>query len=225
MRLFRFLRRKSDLTEEIESHLNMAIADRVARGESPADARRAAIHEFGNVPMVADATRDQWGWLRLELLIQDLRYALRQLRKEPGFTLTVVITLALGIGANTAIFTLVQGILLRSLPVNDPSRLYRIGDKNDCCYYNNYQNDNGDFDLFSYDLYLHLKQAAPEFEQLAAVEAGGNGFSVRQGAAPAQPMRSEYVSGNYFATLGVGAYAGRLLNENDDTPGAAPRSC
>ncbi len=222
MRLFRFLRRKSDLTEEIESHLNMAIADRVARGQSPEDARKSAIHEFGNVPLIADTTRDQWGWLRLELLIQDLRYALRQLRKEPGFTLTVVITLALGVGANTAIFTLVQGILLRSLPVNDPSRLYRIGDKNDCCYYNNYQNDNGDFDLFSYDLYLHLKEAAPEFEQLAAVEAGGNGFSVRQGAEPARPMRSEYVSGNYFSTLGVGAYAGRLLNENDDTAGAAP---
>ena len=222
MRLFRFLRRKSDLTEEIESHLNMAIADRVARGQSPADARKATIREFGNVPMIADATRDQWGWLRLELLIQDLRYALRQLRKAPGFSLTVVITLALGVGANTAIFTLVQGILLRSLPVNDPSRLYRIGDKNDCCYYNNYQNDNGDFDLFSYDLYLRLKQAAPEFEQLAAVEAGGNGFSIRKASEPARPMRSEYVSGNYFATIGVGAYAGRLLNENDDTPAAAP---
>ena len=222
MGLFSFLRRKSDLTEEIESHLNMAIADRVARGQSPADARKATIREFGNVPMIADATRDQWGWLRLELLIQDLRYALRQLRKAPGFSLTVVITLALGVGANTAIFTLVQGILLRSLPVNDPSRLYRIGDKNDCCYYNNYQNDNGDFDLFSYDLYLRLKQAAPEFEQLAAVEAGGNGFSIRKGSEPARPMRSEYVSGNYFATLGVGAYAGRLLNENDDTPAAAP---
>jgi len=222
MRLFRFLRRKSDLTEEIESHLNMAIADRVARGQSPADARKSAIHEFGNVPIIADATRDQWGWLRLELLLQDLRYALRQLRKNPGFTLTVVITLALGIGANTAIFTLVQGILLRSLPVSDPSRLYRIGDKNDCCYYNNYQNDNGDFDLFSYDLYLHLKRAAPEFEQLAAVEAGGNGFSVRQGTAPARPMRSEYVSGNYFSTFGVGPYAGRLFNENDDSAAAAP---
>src|ERR1700730_12516438 len=167
MRLFRFLRRKSDLTEEIDCHLNMAIADRVARGQSLEDARKSAIHEFGNVPMVADATHDQWGWVRMELLIQDLRYALRQLRQEPGFTLTVVITLALGIGANTAIFTLVQGILLRSLPVNDPSHLCRIGHKNECCYYNSYQIQTGDFDLFSYDLYLHRKQAAPEFEQLA----------------------------------------------------------
>jgi predicted permease len=222
VRLFRFLRRKSELTEELESHLDMAIADRVARGQSPMEARNAVIREFGNVPMIADVTRDQWGWLRLEVLIQDVVYALRQLRKAPGFALTVVTTLALGVGANSAIFTLVHGILLRSLPVDDPSRLYRIGDKNDCCYYDNYQNDNGDFDLFSYDLYLRLKQAAPEFEQLAAVEAGGNGFTVRRGAEPARPMRTEYVSGNYFATLGVGAYAGRMLGENDDTPSAAP---
>ena len=221
MRLFPFLRRKSDLSEEIESHLKMAIADRVARGQSPGEARTSALREFGNVPLIADVTRDQWGWLRLQLLLQDLRYALRQLRRSPGFTFTAIITLALGIGANTAIFTLVHGILLRSLPVDDPSRLYRIGDKNDCCYYNNFQNDNGDFDLFSYDLYLRLKQAAPEFEQLAAVEAGGNGFSVRSGGTPARPMRSEYVSGNYFDALGVGAYAGRLLNESDDKPGAA----
>ncbi len=172
--------------------------------------------------MIADLTRDQWKWLRLDLLLQDIRYALRQMRKSPGFTLTTVLTLALGIGANTAIFTLVQGILLRSLPVADPSRLYRIGDRNDCCYFSNFQNDDGDFDLFSYDLYLRLKQAAPEFEQLAAVQAGGNSLSVRHGTVPAKPMQTEYVSGNYFATLGVGAYAGRLLNESDDTPGAAP---
>src|SRR5580658_7608528 len=130
----------------------------------------------------------------METLFQDLRYALRQLRKAPGFTITAVITLALGIGANTTIFTLVQGILLRSLPVSDPSRLYRVGDKNDCCYFDGFENDNGDFDLFSYDLYLHLKQAAPEFEQLAAVQAGGGGFSVRYGSTPAKPMRTEYVS-------------------------------
>jgi macrolide transport system ATP-binding/permease protein len=222
MRLFQFLRRKSDLAEEIESHLKMAIADRMARGESPSEARGAAMREFGNAPLVADATREQWGWLRLEVLAQDVHYALRQLRKSLGFTLTVVITLALGIGANTAIFTLVQGILLRSLPVNDPSRLYRIGDKDDCCYYDSFQNDDGDFDLFSYDLYLHFKQSAPEFEQLAAVEAGGSGFSVRYGSSPAKSLHSEYVSGNYFSTLGVGAYAGRPLIESDDRPGAAP---
>src|SRR5580658_4665478 len=222
MRLFQFLRRKSDLAEEIESHLKMAIADRMARGESPSEARGAAMREFGNAPLVADATREQWGWLRLEVLAQDVHYALRQLRKSLGFTLTVVITLALGIGANTAIFTLVQGILLRSLPVNDPSRLYRIGDKDDCCYYDSFQNDDGDFDLLSYDLYLHFKQSAPEFEQLAAVEAGGSGFSVRYGSSPAKSLHSEYVSGNYFSTLGVGAYAGRPLIESDDNPGAAP---
>jgi macrolide transport system ATP-binding/permease protein len=180
------------------------------------------MREFGSVPLIADVTREQSGWLRMELFVQDIRYAIRQLRRSPGFTLTVLITLALGIGANSAIFTLVHDILLRSLPVNDPSHLYRIGDKDDCCYYNNFQNDNGDFDLFSYDLYLRLKQAAPEFEQLAAVEAGGGSLSVRRGAAPAKQMRTEYVSGNYFSTLGIAAYAGRLLTESDDTPGAVP---
>ncbi len=222
MRLFRFLRRKSELTEEIESHLKMAAADRAARGQSPADARTSAIREFGNVPMIVDVTRDQWRWLRMDLLMQDVRYALRQLRKSPGFTLTVIITLALGIGANTAIFTLVQGILLRTLPVADPSRLYRVGDKNLCCYYSGFQKENGEFNLFSYDLYLYLKHTAPEFEQLAAVQAGGDRFTIRIGTAPAKPMHSEYVSGNYFTTLGVGASAGRLLNQSDDAPGAAP---
>jgi macrolide transport system ATP-binding/permease protein len=223
VRLFGFLRRKSDLAEEMESHLKMAIADRVARGESPADARMSAMREFGNVPMIADVTRDQWGWLRMESLMQDVRYVLRQLRNSPGFTLTAVITLALGIGATTAIFTLFQGVLKRSLPVADPSRLYRVGDQGSCCYYGvGFQMENGDFDIFPYDLYLSLKQSSPEFEQLAAVEAGGSSLSLRWGPSPAQPLRSEFVSGNYFNTLGVGAYAGRPLTQNDDKEGAAP---
>jgi macrolide transport system ATP-binding/permease protein len=219
---FRGNRLDQDLDDELRSHIDLAIEEGMSRGMPEEDARMAALREFGGVAQAKEGFRMQRGLPFLEVLAQDTRYALRQLRKAPGFTLTVVITLALGIGANTAIFTLVQGILLRSLPVNDPSRLYRIGDKNDCCYYENYQNDNGDFDLFSYDLYLRLKQAAPEFEQLAAVEAGGAGFTVRRGAAPAMPMRSEFVSGNYFPTLGVGAYAGRLLDEKDDAPGSAP---
>jgi predicted permease len=154
--------------------------------------------------------------------INDIRHALRRLRKSPGFTLTVVITLALGIGANTAIFTLVQGILLRSLPVSDPSRLYRIGDTDNCCVNGGFVGENGDFDIFSYDLYLHLKKSAPEFEQLAAVQAGQWGWSVRRGNEMAKPLRGEFVSGNFFSTLGLGAYAGRPLTENDDTPSSAP---
>jgi len=153
-------------------------------------------------------------------LIQDVRYALRQLRKSPGFTLTAVITLALGIGANAAIFTLVQGILLKSLPVSDPKQLYRIGDKDDCCVYGGYTNDTGDVSIFSYDLYQSLKQSAPEFEQLAAVQAGESRFSVRRGNALAKAMTAEYVSGNYFATLGLGPYLGRVLTAGDDTPEA-----
>jgi predicted permease len=155
-------------------------------------------------------------------LINDIRYALRQLRKSPGFTITAVITLALGIGANAAIFTLVQGILLKSLPVSDPSRLYRIGDADDCCVEGGYTNDNGDFSIFSYDLYLHLEQSAPEFQQLAAVQSGQNSFNVRRGNAVAKSLRAEYVSGNYFSTLGVASYLGRPLTVSDDTPGAAP---
>jgi macrolide transport system ATP-binding/permease protein len=212
----------AELDEELRTHLDLAIEENIRRGMSSEQARQAALCEFGGLTQIKETYRNQRGLPFLEVLAQDIRYALRQLRNSPGFTLTAILTLALGIGANTAIFTLVHGILLRSLPVSDPSHLYRIGDRDDCCYFDIFQNDDGDFDLFSYDAYLHLKQSAPEFEQLAAVEAGGNSFSVRYGTAPAKPMRTEYVSGNYFAALGVGAYAGRPLNEADDTPGAAP---
>jgi predicted permease len=158
----------------------------------------------------------------LQTLLQDLRYAFRQLRKAPGFTITAILTLALGIGANTAIFTLVQGILLRSLPVADPARLYRIGDTDNCCVNGGFVNDNGDFDIFSYDLYLHLKNSAPEFEQLAAMQAGQPQFSVRRGNEVGKSLHGEFVSGNYFSTLGVGAFSGRPLVENDDTPSSSP---
>ncbi|MGO9317980.1 MAG: ABC transporter permease [Terracidiphilus sp.] len=161
----------------------------------------------------------------MNTLFHDIRYALRQLRKSPGFTLTAVITLALGIGANTAIFTLIHGILLRSLPVADPSRLYRIGDADDCCVDGPFPGDSastGDFSIFSYDLFLHLKNSAPEFEQLAAVRAGQLLWSVRRGESQGKSLHGQFVSGNFFSTLGLGAYAGRIFGESDDTPDASP---
>jgi len=158
-------------------------------------------------------------------LMQDIRFAVRQLRKAPGFTLTVIITLALGIGANTAIFTLVHGILMRSLPVSDPSKLIRIGDNDDCCVEGGFPGDageTGDYTIFSTDLYKYLRNATPEFEQLAAVQAGGWQWSVRRGNALPKSLHGEFVSGNYFSTLGLGAYAGRVFFDSDDTPSAPP---
>jgi len=157
--------------------------------------------------------------------LQEIRYALRQLIKSPGFTITALLTLALGIGANTAIFTLVHGILMRSLPVADASQLYRIGDQDDCCVEGGFPgdaSDTGDFSIFSFELYQYLKSATPEFEQLAAVQAGQWHWTVRRGNVLAKSMRGEFVSGNYFSTLGLGSYAGRVFSDSDDGPAAAP---
>jgi predicted permease len=152
----------------------------------------------------------------------DLKLALRQFRKSPGFVVTVVLTISLGIGANVAIFTLVHAILLQSLPVANPATLYRIGDLDDCCVNGGFMNDNGDFDLFSYDLYRHFQDTTPEFAQLAAFQSGHSTFNIRVGSAAAKAEAAEYVSGNYFSTFGVGAYSGRMLASSDDQPGAAP---
>jgi len=152
----------------------------------------------------------------------NIRFALRQFQKSPGFAATIILTISLGIGANTAIFTLVQGILLKSLPVANPASLYRVGDLDDCCVNGGFINDNGDFDLFSYDLYRHFQDNTPEFEQLAAFQSGQNMMNIRVGSTMAKAERTEYVSGNYFSTFGVGAYAGRMFQSSDDVPGAAP---
>ncbi len=154
--------------------------------------------------------------------MHDIRVAFRQFRKSPGFALTVILTIALGIGANTAIFTLVHAVLLKSLPVVDPKTLYRVGDKDDCCVNGGFLDEDGDFDLFSYELYKHLRDSTPEFEQLAAMQSGQDMLTVRRGSEPAKAQRSEYVSGNYFSTFGIGAFAGRMLTPSDDTTGAAP---
>src|SRR5215475_22628 len=114
--------------------------------------------------------------------MNDVKLALRQFLKAPGFVATVVLTISLGIGANTAIFTLVHAILMKSLPVSDPKSLYRVGDRNDCCVNGGYINDDGDFDIFSYDLYRQLAESTPEFEELAAFQAGYNMMNVRVGS-------------------------------------------
>ena len=156
-------------------------------------------------------------------VLQDLRFALRQLRKTPGFTATAVITLALGIGANASVFTLVHAILLKNLPVAKPENLVKLGDENMCCVGFGYRDD-GDYALFSTAVYEHIKKNAPEFEELAAMQAGFTyrPVVVRRGATSenARSVMGEFVSGNYFRTFGLTPEVGRLLSDADDVQGA-----
>jgi predicted permease len=154
-------------------------------------------------------------------LFRDSIYALRKFRAARVFTATAVLTLALGIGGTTAIFTLIHAVMLKSLPVGDPSRLYRIGDGDNCCVQGGPQDRWG---MFSFPLVERLKAEAPEFEEITAFQAGRGRLSVRRPGvdqAP-RPLRTIYVTGNYFKTLGVGAFAGRVFSADDDRPAASP---
>jgi predicted permease len=162
-------------------------------------------------------------------MLTDIRNALRQLRKAPGFATTAILTLALGIGATTAIFTLVNAVLLRSLPVKSPAQLWRVGDNEQCCNNSGLPTkaDGGtanDWSLFSYEQYREFRDHTPGFESLAAFQSNNATMAVRRAGShhPAQPLYAEYVSGNSFDTLGLRPYAGRPLRSSDDTRGAVP---
>ena len=157
----------------------------------------------------------------MQTFLQDLRYAFRQMRLAPAFTLTAILTLAIGIGATTAIFTLVHAIMLKSLPVTDPARLYRIGDSQECCV-EGWEDD--DWSLFSYGLYERLAAAAPEFEETTAFQAAPNTYGIRSATRDheARPLRAEFVSGTYFHVFGVGALMGRVIATSDDQQSAPP---
>jgi predicted permease len=220
--LFARRRRYDDLSVSIQEHLEEKIEELVEQGLSHEEAIQIARKEFGNATLIEERSRETWQWPTLESIWADVRYALRQLIKSPVFAVTVILTMALGIGANTSIFTLVHAILMKSLPVGDPQSLYRIGDRTEGGLTNGLQNEDGDWDIFSYDLYRYLRESTSEFEQLAAMEAGGDLISVRRGESEAREQPGEFVSGNYFSTLGVGAFAGRVLTDADDELGAAP---
>jgi len=157
----------------------------------------------------------------MQNLSGNFRYALRQFRRSPVFTVAAILTLALGIGGTTAIFTLIHAVMLRSLPVSDPGRLYRVGEGDDCCVEGGPQDRWG---MFSFPLYERLKAEAPEFEEVTAFQAGRWRLGVRrQGIeSVARSLRSEYVTGTYFSTLGVRAFGGRVFTPDDDKPAAAP---
>ncbi|HTB11587.1 MAG TPA: ABC transporter permease [Bryobacteraceae bacterium] len=231
--LRRFLRRMSSWTQarsdderlrsEIEDHIARQAEDNIRAGLSPVEARRQAVMKFGAVEAIKEDYRGQRGLPLMETLILDTRHALRRLRMAPAFTITTILTLALGIGATTSIFTLAHAVLLKSLPVANPAELYRLGKQARCCYWSAYSQGD-EISLVSYDQYKYFRDHTRGFAELAAFAARGGLFGVRRSgtAEVAQSYPGEYVSGNYFAMFGINAYAGRMFTGADDRPDAPP---
>lgn len=209
------------LRREIQEHLALQTAENIRAGLSPMEARRQAILKFGAVESIRESYRDQKGLPFMETLLQDTRHGIRRLRKAPAFTITTILTLALGIGATTAIFTLVYAVMMKSLAVANPGELYRLGKESRCCYWGGYSQWK-EFSLVSYDLYKHFRDNTPGFSELAAFQASNLLFGVRRAgsAEAAKSFPGEFVSGNYFAMFGIGPYAGRVLVPDDDRPSA-----
>jgi putative ABC transport system permease protein len=199
--LFRRTRLEDELAEEMKLHLELRTAERAGEGAAPGEAADAARRQFGNVTHLRETGRDVWGWAWLDSLVQDVRYGGRALAANPGFTLTAVLSLALGIGANTAIFSIVNAVMLRSLPVADPHRLVEL------------QADNG---VFTNPIW---EQVRDHQQALSGVLAfSGTRFDLARGG-ESRFATGMWVSGDFFRVLGVSAARGRLFTMDDDRHG------
>jgi predicted permease len=214
-------KRKQDLDEEIQSHLQMSAQDREARGEPAAEAAASARRELGNAALVRDVTHDQWRWTWLEALAQDIRYGMRTLRKNPGFAATAVLTLALGIGANAAIFTLLDAVVLNTLPVASPRELVFFSDKP---WGTSSGSQTGHWFAFSSQDFAYFRDRNESFKELSAIQSRTDQLEIRvAGASGAtDSARGSLVSGNFFSFLGLNAAAGRLFTVEDDRPQTSP---
>jgi predicted permease len=201
--------RQQQLEQELQTHLQMAASDRMERGESEERAQQAVRREFGNVGLVREVARDQWGWRWLEELLQDLRYGARMLRKNSGFTLVAVLTLALGIGSNTAIFSVVNGVLLNPLPYPHPEQLVTL-----------HQNKaNFEFGSISYPNFRDWQKDNHTFSSMAISRRFD--FSLT-GLGDAEQLRGRFISSDFFSTVGVNPVHGRDFAPGEDAIGAAP---
>src|SRR6266513_2200102 len=212
-----------ELNEELGTYQEMAAEEKMKDGMSRKDALRAVRLERGSLELTKEVVRSG-GWESfVETCWQDLRYAQRRLRMAPTFTIATVLTLALGIGATTSIFTLVHAVLLKSLPVANPSELYRVGRDTRCCYVAGYSQEK-EFSLVSYDLYTYLRDHTKGFSELAAFPSVQHQLGVRRSGSSdaAQSHPGEFVSGNSFTMFGIRLYAGRGLTGEDDRAGAPP---
>jgi predicted permease len=207
--LFHRRQREEELDEEVRSHLRMAAQERMERGETAEQARASAVREFGNVDLVKEVTRDMWGFRWLEILTHDLRYSLRQLKRNPGFTAVAIITLAFGIGVNTAIFSLRHDTILARLPISHPQELVQL-------MWRERMESGSNFNWPDYEPLLAPQPALPGLFAYLIEE-----MNLRSGNV-SERVRAHLVSGSYYSTLGVKAFLGRTLAAGDDRPAATP---
>jgi predicted permease len=202
-------KRDSELEEELQSHLQMAARDRTDRGEQPEQARSAARRELGNVGLIKEVTKEMWGWASFERLVQDLRYGFRMLAKSPGFTAIAILTLALGIGANTALFSVVNGVLLNPLPYPNPDQLTWIAESK----------PNFATGSISFPNFLDWQKNNHTFTSMGL--SRGYQYNLT-GLGEAEQLRGRLISANFFDVLGVNASIGRTFSPGEDAIGAAP---
>jgi predicted permease len=223
-RLFARKRLERDLDKELRFHFESQVAEKMRSGVPESEARRLTRLEFGGIDQIKEECREsregpatRW----LQYLVQDIPFGLRQLRKSPGFTSIALLSLALGIGANTAIFTLVNAILLRPLPVQNPSELVLFGDGR--IQGLTMSVPDGDTQLFSYPFFQDFRRQAKSYAGIAAVNSTQFTSKASIAGSAYQTAHVDLVSGNYFSVLGVPAFLGRTILEADDkASGAGP---
>jgi len=216
-------RRENELERELRADLELETEEQRRKGLPPQEARWAAQRAFGNTTLVKEEVRAVWRWAFFDRLKQDLTYALRGMRKSPAFTMTAVLSLALGIGANTAIFSLMDALMLRRLPVKHPEQLVVFGTGRASGVNDGFPHNQ--VDLFSQPFFQQARARKDVFSDIAAIESMAVDARVRfsGSSGDAEPVTMRLVSGNYFPMLGAGAAIGRVLDANDDTePGANP---
>ena len=193
-------RQDEELDEEVRAHMAMAVRDRLERGEAVEDAERRARAEFGNVTLVKETTREMWGWTWLERIVQDVRYGVRLMARSPAFTAMVVLSLALGIGAVSTVFALINAIELKTLPVSRPGDLVWLKDPS-----------------FSFPIFRELRDRGRMFDGLFAWNLRELNVRWRD---ELEPVRVLLVTGDFYGTLGVTPIAGRTIAPTDDVVGA-----
>jgi predicted permease len=213
-----------DIDDELAFHVASHARDLVSDGVTDEEARRQALAAFGGMAPIRELTRDARGGRWLEDLLNDVRYAIRSFRRQPGVAVVAILTLTLGIGANTAIFLMVNGLLLRPLPVRDPGRLVLFSDSASEGTLSSTPPPDGRWDLFSSEAYEYLRSQSLPLQSIAAFASGEQAVALGLPGQVAQnaSARAHLVSGNYFDVIGAAPALGRVLSTDDDRPGAVP---